>query len=101
MKTPKQKTVELLQPILDRHGFTFDQIVTGKRTHPEMISCRNECMWHLRQQGRSLLEIGHVFNRDHKTVLYGIGSYLAETGQCGLYPSAAMYALKNYARAAL
>ena len=100
MKTPKQKTVELLQPILNRHGFTFDQIVTGKRTHPEMISCRNECMWRLRQEGHPLRKIGRIFNRDHQTVLYGIGNHLADTGQCDLYPKAAMYALKNYARAA-
>ena len=101
MKTPRQKTVELLQPILDRHGFTFDQVVTGKRTHPEMISCRNECMWRMRQQGQSLPKIGRAFNRDHKTVLYGIGSHLVEVNRGDLYPKAAMYALKNYARAAL
>lgn len=101
MKTPRQKTIEILQPIMDRHAVTFDQITTGKRTHANAIACRNECMWELRNHGRSLHEIGRIFGRNHSTVYYGIGVHLSENNKCALYPRAAMYALKNYVRASL
>lgn len=89
-RRPMTKAVaqEQIAGILKKHGFEFDDLLANRRADKLQVACRNHCMWELRRLGWSLPRIAWVFNRDHTTVIYGIGMHLYDRGERHLYPEA-------------
>jgi hypothetical protein len=68
--TLKEKVLAIVEPILDRHGFTFDQI--RKRRHqPAFIAAREET-WKAAYETlpmHSVAELAEIFRVHHTTIL--------------------------------
>ena len=64
--------LELISSIARQHGFTAADLIGPSRV-PEVCTARYRAMKALRQKGRSLSSIGRTFNRDHSSVIYGLG----------------------------
>lgn len=71
MMTPRSKTMQDIAQIALRNGVTVADLISPTRRRP-VVAARFECFELLRQQGRSLNQIGSIFNRDHTTVLHGL-----------------------------
>lgn len=64
--------LELISQIAREHGFTASDLIGPSRVR-EVCMARWRAMKVLRAKGRSLSSIGRTFNRDHSSVIYGIG----------------------------
>lgn len=64
--------LELVSSIARQHGMTAADLIGPSRVRGVCL-VRWRAMKALRQNGRSLSSIGRTFNRDHSTVLHGLG----------------------------
>jgi len=70
-------TKRAILPVLDRHGFTWAQIIERNNTHPR-VRARAEVYVLLRERGWSYPRIGQfVGGRDHTTVMNSVQRYYA------------------------
>lgn len=68
---PKQ----IVSEISRKHGVTFEEITSEVRI-PRVVHARQELMWRLRTEVLwGTPRIGRFVNRDHSTVLHGIGRH--------------------------
>lgn len=73
MKFPYKGRVRLYACIAAaNHGTTLNRVLSEARSRPEVYA-RREVMRRLHAEGVSYAQIGRWLNRDHATVMYGLG----------------------------
>jgi len=78
--TPRDKILNELAIISYNHELTLREVLSASR-FADVVECRNECMWHVRNKhGYSLPKIGRIFNRHHSSVYHGIAAHESTLG---------------------
>ena len=67
------KDKELLQLLAQELGTTYKQLSDKSRKQPNPHK-REICYFILKTKGYTVKEIGRLFNRDHSTIIHGLGN---------------------------
>lgn len=69
----------MLLPIMKKHVVLWSEMVSDRR-QKIYTDARQDMYARLRQEGWSYTRIGHLFHRDHTTILSGIRSWESRNG---------------------
>ena len=69
--TPRQKNLDAIDAIAQRHGYTVHDIL-GKSRVKRLVHVRRLCVLMLRRKGLSTTEIGRVMGRCHTTIVHAL-----------------------------
>lgn len=64
------KMAQILADVAQRHGIPIADIKSRSRLRP-IVHARQEAMALMRDEGRSLTQIGLFLDRDHTSVIWG------------------------------
>lgn len=79
--TPRQKTMQDVEAVARIYRVKADEVMSHSR-RDRAVKARQAVMWMLRYfRGWSYMEIGRLMNRDHSTVVYGIGRHDMRLGR--------------------
>jgi hypothetical protein len=69
--TPRQKNLDAIDAIAQRHGYTAADIL-GPSRRKHLVHVRRLCILMLRRKGFSTTEIGRVMGRCHTTIVHAL-----------------------------
>ena len=69
--------IKMIMDVCDKFGCNFIDVFSTRRGQ-NVISAKKVIYWILRREGLSYVEIGRMLNKDHSSVMNGIGSMPAE-----------------------
>jgi chromosomal replication initiation ATPase DnaA len=69
--TPREATLALVDWVARTHSVTLEDVMSRSRERAIAVA-RQEVFWRLYMGGKSSIQIGRMFGRDHTTVLHGI-----------------------------
>lgn len=80
--TPAQQTRAIINEVAERHGITYDDLMTSRR-YRAIAWPRQEAMYEVckRRPWLSLPDVGRIFGgRDHTTILHGLRKHCEREG---------------------
>jgi chromosomal replication initiator protein len=80
MLTPRARYLAIVEQVAREYLVTVE-VIRGPWKNRRVVRARQEAMYRLRHETRlSTPQIGNLLNRDHSTVLYGIGRHGERVG---------------------
>lgn len=79
-RAPKVSMSRIAREVADRYRLSVEDL-RGDRRLGYIIPARQEAMYLMREGGRSTVEIGRFFRRDHATVIAGSRRHLARIAE--------------------